>query len=49
LTGGAQRIPISSKAAPITAGTQRSALGEVTINHRKVGVLGISELDTIIK
>ncbi|KAF8525855.1 cyclin [Hysterangium stoloniferum] len=34
-TGGAQRIPIASKAVPVTAGTQRSALGEVTINHRK--------------
>ncbi|GJJ08317.1 hypothetical protein Clacol_002528 [Clathrus columnatus] len=33
--GGAQRIPIIAKGAPTAAGTQRSALGEVTINHRK--------------
>lgn len=34
--GGAQRVPVSNKGIPSVAGTQRAALGEVTINHRKV-------------
>ncbi|KAF8523252.1 hypothetical protein JB92DRAFT_1624322 [Gautieria morchelliformis] len=32
--GGAQRVPVANKVAPIVAGAQRAALGEVTTNHR---------------
>ena len=33
--GGAQRVPIVNKSVQTAAGTQRAALGEVTVNHRK--------------
>ena len=44
--GGAQRVPIANKVVPTAAGTQRAALGEVTVNHRKV--LSQSEASAVL-